>query len=76
MTMTYEELIKAEPRIARDTRPAFENGLLLCGNRCGTLASASLSVAVGWIGCGPCITGEAASFDDGDLVLESTEVAV
>lgn len=68
MTMTYEELIKAEPRLEGD-EAHFENGLLLCTN-CGSPASASLSVAVGWIGCGPCVTGEADSFDDGDLVLE------
>lgn len=76
MTMTYEDLIKAELRLARE-KPTFrEDGLLLCGNGCGTPASASLSVAVGWIGCGPCITGEADSFDDEDLVLEWAEVAV
>lgn len=66
--MTYDELIKKEPRLKGD-EASFENGLLLCAN-CGTPASASMSVAVGWIGCAPCITGEAASFDDGDLVLE------
>lgn len=69
MTMTYKELIEREPRIA-DEKPHFEDGLLLCGNLCGTPASASLSIAVGWIGCGPCITGEADSFDDEDLILE------
>jgi hypothetical protein len=73
--VTYEELIKAEPRIA-DEKPAFTDyGLLLCGNRCGTPASASMSVAVGWIGCAPCITGEAESFDEEDLVLEEMRVA-
>jgi hypothetical protein len=66
--LTYEDLIKAEPRLESD-EAAFENGLLLCTN-CGSPASASMSVAVGWIGCAPCITGEAESFDDGDLVLE------
>lgn len=67
--MTYKELIKQEPRIACE-EARFDRGLLLCGN-CGSMpASASLSVAVGWVGCGPCVTGEAASFDDGDLVLE------
>jgi hypothetical protein len=68
MTMTYEELIKEEPRLESD-EAYFDNGLLLCTN-CGTLASASMSIAVGWIGCAPCVTGEAASFDDEDLILE------
>jgi hypothetical protein len=68
MTMTYQEAIKAEPRLERD-EAHFENGLLLCTN-CGAPASASLSVAVGWIGCAPCVTGRAASFDDEDLILE------
>jgi hypothetical protein len=69
MTMTYEELVKAEPRLERD-EAAFDSGLLLCTNYCNTPASATMSIAVGWIGCAPCITGEAGSFDDGDLVLE------
>jgi hypothetical protein len=70
MTMTYQELIKKEPRLKRE-KPRFDGGFLLCGNcRSGALASASLSVAVGWIGCAPCVTGEADSFDDGDLVLK------
>jgi hypothetical protein len=75
MTLTYEEMIKAEPRIARE-KPAFTDyGLLLCRNRCGTPASASMSVAVGWIGCAPCITGEADSFDEDDLVIEEARMA-
>jgi hypothetical protein len=70
MTMIYAELIKQDQQLARE-KPIFTDyGLLLCGNRCGTPASASLSIAVGWIGCGPCITGESESFDDEDLVLE------
>jgi len=67
--MTYSELIEQEPRIAREKARFAADGLLLCTN-CGTPASASMSIAVGWIGCGPCVTGEADSFDDGDLVLE------
>jgi hypothetical protein len=43
------------------------NGLVLCDN-CDTPASRSLSKACGWIGCGPCITGEAKSFDPKDLI--------
>jgi hypothetical protein len=70
MTITYAELIKQEPRIVREKPTFTDQGLLLCGNRCGTPASASLSIAVGWIGCGPCVTGEADSFDDEDLVLK------
>lgn len=74
--MTYAELIKEELQLEKEKarlakeKPLFEDGLLLCGNCCATLALASLSIAVGWIGCGPCITGEADSFDDEDLVLE------
>jgi hypothetical protein len=74
MTMTYAELIKKEARIA-DGKARFDQGLLMSGNCRGTPASASLSVAVGWIGYGPCITGEADSFDDGDLVLEELKAA-
>jgi hypothetical protein len=74
MTMTYQETIKAEPRLEGD-EAVFENGLLLCTN-CGTPASASLSVAVGWIGCAPCITGEARSFNDEDLILEEEKANV
>jgi hypothetical protein len=76
MTMTYAELIKEELRLEKEKarlaeeKARFKDGLLLCGNRCGTPASASLSIAVGWIGCAPCITGESKSFDDEDLVLE------
>ena len=76
MTMTYTELIKEELRIEKEKarlgkeKAHFKDGLLLCGNRCGTAASASLSIAVGWFGCGPCITGEASSFNDEDLILE------
>ena len=66
--MTYQELIYQQPRIA-DTEPQFHDGLLLCAN-CGGYASGSMSVAVGWIGCSTCITGDAESFDDGDLVIE------
>jgi len=68
MTMTYQEVIKTEPKL-KGNNAHFENGLLLCTN-CTRPASASMSVAVGWIGCGPCITGEAKSFNDEDLVLE------
>jgi hypothetical protein len=51
-------------------------GLILCDN-CDTPASWSLSVAVGWVGCGPCILGEADSFDDGDLIPnDPIEIAV
>jgi hypothetical protein len=74
MTMTYSELIKAEPRCERDEM-WVKNGLLLCTNYCNTPASASLSVAVGWIGCAPCITGEAGSFDEEDLILEEARAA-
>jgi hypothetical protein len=75
MTMTYQQLIKEDQQLARE-KPSFtEYGLLLCGNRCGTPASASLSIAVGWIGCGPCITGESKSFDDEDLVLGELKAA-
>ena len=66
--MTYKEIVKQEPRL-KNNNGRFKDGLLICEN-CETPASASLSIAVGWIGCGPCITGEADSFDDGDLVLE------
>jgi hypothetical protein len=69
MTTTYTKLIEEQPRIAKEAA-RFDNELLLCGN-CGSMpASASMSIAVGWIGCAPCITGEADSFDDEDLVLE------
>jgi len=74
MTMTYQETIKAEPRL-KENEARFENGLLLCSN-CSTPASASLSVAVGWIGCAPCITGQAASFNDEDLILEGMKANV
>jgi hypothetical protein len=65
----YAELIEQEPRLIHEEVCWSDDGLLLCAN-CQTPASASMSIAVGWIGCGPCITGEAASFDDGDLVLK------
>ena len=45
-----------------------DNGnLVLCDN-CDTPASWEMSVKLGWIGCMPCITGEADSFDDSDLI--------
>ena len=72
--MTYEELIKAEPRLKSD-KARFGYGLLLCAN-CEEPASASMSIAVGWIGCAPCVTGEADSFDVEDLVLERAKVTV
>jgi len=68
MTMTYREAIKAEPRL-KENKARFENGLLICTN-CETPASATLSVAVGWIACAPCVTGRASSFNDEDLILE------
>jgi hypothetical protein len=68
--MTYEELIRKDPELENE-KPIFEYGLLRCSN-CGTPASASLSVVVGWIGCAPCITGEASSYDDDDLVLQNS----
>lgn len=68
MTMTYTELIEKEPRLIRE--PAeFENGLLLCNN-CESPASALMTIAIGWVGCAPCITGEADSFDEEDLIIE------
>ena len=46
--------------------------IVYCSN-CQTPASKSLSEAVGWIGCAPCITGEADSFDDDDLIVIESE---
>jgi hypothetical protein len=65
--LTYSELIQHEPRLTHE-KAHFENGILLCSN-CSTPDSASMSIAVGWIGCGPCITGEADSFKEEDIVI-------
>lgn len=45
----------------------IKHGLVLCEN-CDNPASWELSVKVGWIGCAPCITGKADSFDVSDLI--------
>jgi hypothetical protein len=42
--------------------------LVLCDN-CDNPASYLLSLAVGWVGCAPCITGEADSLDDEDIII-------
>ena len=47
----------------------IKNKLVLC-EHCDTPASWKGSVAVGWIGCMPCIQGEADSFDSSDLITE------
>jgi len=57
-----EEIIKKAKREGR-----VKSGLVLCDN-CDTPASRSLSLAVGWTGCAPCIQGEADSFDPEDLI--------
>ncbi|MFA5128538.1 MAG: hypothetical protein WC445_01075 [Patescibacteria group bacterium] len=44
-----------------------DKNLVLCSH-CDTPASWDLSCEAGWVGCAPCITGEAASFDPGDLI--------
>lgn len=44
-----------------------KEGLVVC-EVCGTFASWELSCDVGWVGCAPCITGEADSFDPADLI--------
>ena len=48
----------------------IENKLVMCSN-CGNFASWENSINVGWIGCSPCIIGEADSFDSNDLIAES-----
>ena len=45
----------------------IKDGLVLCEN-CDNPASASLSQALSWTGCAPCVWGEADSFDDKDLI--------
>lgn len=61
--MSREEIINTAKKLGR----LSPLGLVLCEN-CDTPASLSLSQEIGWIGCSPCITGEADSFDDEDLV--------
>ncbi len=45
-----------------------KNGYLVLCDNCDNPASWSLSKAVGWVGCAPCILGEADSFDTDDLI--------
>jgi len=44
-----------------------KNNLVICDN-CNTPASKSLSLAMSWTGCAPCMLGEADSFDPADLI--------
>lgn len=43
------------------------NGLVLCDN-CDNPASRTLSMALSWTACAPCVFGEADSFDAKDLI--------
>lgn len=65
------ETTKLQKVIARAIRMgAVKDGLVMCENSdlCGNPASASLSTAVGWTACAPCVWGEADSFDASDLI--------
>lgn len=54
--------------IARAQRTGrIKDGLVLCDN-CDTPASKLLSADLGWAACGPCVWGEADSFDENDLI--------
>jgi hypothetical protein len=44
-----------------------KDGLVLC-DVCDTPASKSLSLALSWTCCAPCVWGEAGSFDETDLI--------
>jgi hypothetical protein len=44
-----------------------KDGKVLCEN-CDAPASRELSLALSWTCCAPCATGEADSFDSGDLI--------
>ena len=47
----------------------IKDELVLCEN-CDTPASWKFSVNCGWVGCAPCMTGEASSFDTDDLITK------
>ena len=66
--MSREAILARAKKLGR----LSEHGLVLCEN-CDTPASLSLSQIVGWVGCSPCITGEADSFDDEDLIALPTQ---
>ena len=71
--MTFKELLtdkELKEWAEEEDTVRFQDGLLLCEHE-DCPASATLSKAVGWFGCAPCITGEADSFDVEDLVLEN-----
>lgn len=57
------DLIIAEAR----RKGRIKDGLVLC-ELCDTPAARSLSQALSWTGCAPCILGEADSFDSEDLI--------
>jgi hypothetical protein len=61
--MTLDKIIERAKRMKR----IGPTGLVLCDN-CDTPASESLSLELGWTACAPCVTGEAKSFDAGDLI--------
>lgn len=50
----------------------IKDDLILCVN-CNTPASWKLSKEIGWVGCAPCITGEAKSFDAFDLIPKESK---
>ncbi len=56
-------------RIIRNARKnhRIKDGLVLCDN-CDTPASLKYSRDLSWTGCAPCMTGEADTFDAGDLI--------
>lgn len=47
----------------------IKKGLVLCEN-CDNPADWDLSIDIGWVGCGPCMTGESDRFDPGNLIVE------
>lgn len=51
------------------------DGLVLC-DLCDNPASLSLSLAMSWTGCAPCMFGEADSFDSSDLIAVDSRVGV
>ena len=61
----FDRLVQIIARARRMGR--IKDGLVLCDN-CDTPASRTYSTALSWTGCGPCVTGEADTFDPDDFI--------